>query len=134
MEATKPILPDATAVSETVKQWAATRPGLARLIAAGVPLVRALPRWGLELLRANRIREATDVLRAALSLAPDDPVLWANYGMALGQGNASRESLACLEYSVALLRQQPATWLMLGLARKKLGDLSGAESAYRVAL
>lgn len=134
MESTKPTLPDAQAVSEAVKEWASSKPAFARLLNAGVPVERALPRWGLHLLRANQIPEATAALRAALALAPTDAVLWANYGMALAQGNASGESAASLEYSVNLLRQQPSTWLMLGMARKKLGDLSGAERAYRVAL
>ena len=134
VESTKPTLPDAQAVSEAVKEWASTKPGFARLLTAGVPVARALPRWGLELLRANQIPEATAALRAALTLSPTDAVLWGNYGMALAQGNAPAEAAASLEYSVNLLRHQPATWLMLGMARKKLGDLSVAERAYRVAL
>jgi predicted TPR repeat methyltransferase len=134
VEVIKPTLPDAEAVSQTVKEWTATQPGLAKLLQAGVPVNRALPRWGLDLLRAHQIPEATAALRAALSLAPADPVLWANYGMALAQGNSSSEAAACLEYSVTLLRHQPVTWLMLGMARKKMGDLIGAERAYRVAL
>jgi predicted TPR repeat methyltransferase len=134
VEASKPTLPDDEAVSRSVKEWTATRPGFARLLKAGVPVNRALPRWGLELLRANQIPEAIAALRAAVSLAPADPVLWANYGMALAKGNSSDEAAVCLEYSVTLLRHQPVTWLMLGIARKKQGDLIGAECAYRVAL
>ena len=134
MEAVKPILPDAGAVSEAIKGWAATQPRFALLLKSGVPAVQALTRWGLELLRANQITEAMPVLRSALALAPGDPILWANYGIALSQGNFLGEAAASLEHSVALSHHQPDTWLMLGLARKKLGDLGAAEAAYRVAL
>jgi predicted TPR repeat methyltransferase len=134
VEAIKPTLPEARAVSESVRGWAATQPGLARLLHAGTPVVRALPQWGLELLRTNQIHQAAAAFRAALALAPDDPVLWADYGLALDQSGSPSEAVACLEYSLALLRHQPVTWLLLCLAKKKLGDPAGAELAYRVAL
>src|SRR5580693_115712 len=120
-----PTLPDAEAVSESVKGWVAAQPNFARLLKAGMSVERALYRWGLDLLRAKQIPEAISALRAALSLARLDPVLWLNYSMALADGGALAESAACLEYSLKLLPRQPATWLMLGMARKKLGDLGG---------
>ena len=134
MGAIKPQLPDPGAVSEHIKGWAATEPGFARFLNARVPVVEALTRWALELLRANQLPMAISVLRSALALTPADPVLWANYGIALSQVNSSDKAAACLEYSVVLSRHQPNTWLTLGLARKKQGDLGAAEAAYRVAL
>jgi predicted TPR repeat methyltransferase len=134
MEEAKPSLPDAGAASETIKGWAATEPRFAALLKAGVPEVQALTRWALELLRTNRITEAISVLRSALAQAPDDPILWSNYGIALSQANHSDEASACLEHSVALSQHQPDTWLMLGLARKKQGQPAAAEIAFRVAL
>jgi predicted TPR repeat methyltransferase len=133
-ESLKPVLPDVGAVSKTLKSWAATQPRYAQFLNAGIPAVQALTRWALELLRANHFADAITILRSALALTPEDPVLWANYGIALHQSNSSGEAAACLEHSVALLRHQPDTWLMLGLARKKQGNLVEAESAYRVAL
>jgi len=129
-----PVLPDAAAASETIKAWAASQPRFAELLGTGVPVVRALTRWGFEFLAANQSSEAVAAFGSALALIPGDPVLWANYGMALKQADSTSEAAACLERSVALLRFQPETWLMLGLVRRKLGDLAGAEAAYRVAL
>jgi predicted TPR repeat methyltransferase len=127
-------LPDTAAVAESIKSWTATQPRFAALLQAGSPAPLALARWALELMRANQIPDALAALRCALALAPDNPVLWSDYGIALSQSNLSREAAACLEHSVTLLRHQPDSWLMLGLVRKKLGELAAAESAYRVAL
>jgi len=126
-------LPNPAAVAESIKKWTATQPRLAAL-SAGVPIVAALTRWALELLRAKQVADAIPVLRAALTLAPDDPSLWANYGIALHQGGSLGEAAACLEHSVGLSRLQPNTWLMLGIVRKKLDDLPAAQAAYLVAL
>jgi predicted TPR repeat methyltransferase len=128
------ILPDAVAVGEAVKGWTATEPRFASMLKAGMPPVRALSGWGLDLLRAQRIDEGIDALRAALALAPHDPINWANYGMALAEGKLTGLAAVALEYSLKLLPQQPTTWLMLGLARKSLGQLDAAETAYRISL
>jgi predicted TPR repeat methyltransferase len=127
-------LPEAEAVSQSIKDWAAAQPRFARLLKAGMSADQALSRWGLDLLQANQISEATVAFLAALALAPADPLLWANCGLALARADSPAESAACLEYSVTLLPQQPSAWLMLGMARKKLGDLPRAERAYRAAL
>jgi predicted TPR repeat methyltransferase/Tfp pilus assembly protein PilF len=134
METAKPALPFQGEACASINGWTATRPRFAALLGTGLPAAHALSRWALELLRANEIPDAIAVLRAALSLAPGDPVLWTNYGIALGQSNAPEQEAACLEYSLVLLREQPDTWLMLGLARKKAGNLAAAETAYREAL
>jgi len=129
----RPELPEASVVVETMKGWAVTQPEFAELL-KGLPPDRALARWALALLKANQIPNAIVLLRSALALAPQDPVLWANYGIALNQSNLPGEAAACLEYSLKLSPKQPDTWLMLGLARKKLGDLAGAENACRTTL
>ena len=134
MAITAPALPDARSVAEFIKAWATTNPRLAELLGTGTPTPRALTHWSLELLRANRVKEAVEVLRAALALTPGDPMLWANYGTALNQENLPGEAAACLEYSLALSRRQPHTWLLLGVVRKRLGDPIAAENAYRTAL
>ncbi|HWY32615.1 MAG TPA: methyltransferase domain-containing protein [Candidatus Acidoferrum sp.] len=134
MAAIKPPLPDPVAVAQNLKGWAATQPRFARYLNARIPVVEALTRWSLELLKANQIPMGISVLRSALALTPDDPVLWANYGTALSKSNASDEAAACLQYSVMLSHQQPHTWLLLGLARQKQGNPGAAEAAYRVAL
>src|SRR6202000_884354 len=92
----------------------------ATLIAAGTPVVQALTRWSMELFRANRMADAALVLRAALALAPNDAMLWTNYGVALNQTDSSADAAACMERSLELQRLQPDTWLLLGMVRKKL--------------
>ncbi len=82
-----PALPDARAVTDSIKSWATTDPRFGALINGGVPVVQALTRWSMELLRANRMADAALVLRAALALAPGDAMLWTNYGVALNQEN-----------------------------------------------
>jgi predicted TPR repeat methyltransferase len=134
VETMKAPMPNGEAVAETVKAWAAKNRKFAGLVAAGLPTAQALTRLALELLRGDRISEALGVLRSALALAPDDPVLWMNYGIALDQNKSPVEAADCLEHSVELSRQQPDTWLLLGMVRNKLGDLGGAEAAFRVAL
>ncbi len=134
MDAANPIAPDAAIAAEAIKGWTQSQPRFAELLKAGVPVVKALTRWGFEFLKANQPSEAVAAFGSALALTPGDPVLWANYGMALSQADSTSEAAACLQQSVALLRQQPETWLMLGLARKKMGDLGAAEAAYRAAL
>jgi predicted TPR repeat methyltransferase len=134
VEAVQPKLPEPADVSENIKGWAATEPGFARFLDLGMPLVKALPRWALELLKTNRIPQAIAVLRSALTLAPADPILWTNYGIALDHGGFPDEAILALEYSVAVSRNQPDTWLMLGMVKKKQRQAGAAETAYRTAL
>ncbi len=129
-----PALPDTGAVAASVKDWAAGNPRFAALLASGLPTVKALSRWSTELLRASQTADALVVLRSALALTPNDPLLWTNYGALLNQQNSPGESVACLEHSLTLLQRQPDTWVLLGLVRQKLGDSLAAETAYRMAL
>jgi predicted TPR repeat methyltransferase len=129
-----PPLPDARTVTDSIKTWATKNPRFAALIGAGTPVVQALTRWSMELLRANQMADAALVLRAALALSPGDAMLWTNYGVALNQENLPADAAVCLERSLELQRLQPDTWLLLGMVRKKLGDATAAENAYRAAL
>jgi predicted TPR repeat methyltransferase len=127
-------LPDASSVPKTVRGWAAANPQLSTLLRAGQPMAQALSRWGQVLLRETRAAEASAAFRSALALAPNDALLWTNYGVALDQSNLPADAAACLEHSLSLTRQQPDTWLLLGMVKTKLGDLPGAEGSYHVAL
>ncbi len=104
------------------------------MVRAGVPLVKALSRWGQQLLAEQRIVEASEAFRSALALAPDDALLWTNFGIALDQSGSLGDAALCLERSLTLTRQQPDAWLLLGVVKTKLADLPAAEAAYRVAL
>jgi predicted TPR repeat methyltransferase len=127
-------LPDEGVVQGQVSRWAATDPGFGALLKTGLPTGQALGRWGLQLLKENRLADAALVLRSAAALARSDPVLWTNYGMAMDRTGSLAEAAACFERSLSLSRHQPDTWLLLGLVRKKQGEAAAAETAYRSAL
>jgi Flp pilus assembly protein TadD len=129
-----PALVDAQKASDAMQAWAAADPDLARLLASGMTMVQAAARWGLQLLKANRIADAATVFRAAVALRPDDPSPWLNLGIALDRSGAPAEAADCLDRALALSRNQPDTWTLLGVVRGRLGDRRGAEAAYRVAL
>jgi len=129
-----PELPDAQTVSATVSALASANPRFAVMLTDGVPPSDALAHLGLHFFREHQIPEASAAFRSAVALAPDNPVLWTNYGTILDSAGSFVEAAACLEHSLVLSRHQPSTWLLLGLVRKKRGDLDGCEAAYRIAL
>jgi predicted TPR repeat methyltransferase len=129
-----PELPDVQTVSTAVSALASANPGFAAMLTEGVPTADALARLGLHFFREHQIPEATAAFRGAVALAPDNPVMWTNYGAALDCAGSFADAAACLEHSLVLSRRQPDTWLLLGLVRKKRGDLDGCEAAYRIAL
>jgi predicted TPR repeat methyltransferase len=127
-------LPTLQSVSENVAMWSVADNDFAAILNAGQPAGQALARWGLRLLKQQRIDEAAAVLRSALALAPCDPALWINYGLTLDKSKDYSEAAACFEKSLTFSPHQPDAWLLLGLACKKGGDFVGAEAAYRKTL
>jgi len=127
-------LVDPREASESIRAWAVSDKELAGLLASGLTVVQATSRWGIGLLKTNRVADAVTVFRAAASLSPTDPTMWLNLGVALDRAESPSEAAACLERAVALSPHQPDTWTLLGVVRGKLGDRHGADAAYRVAL
>jgi predicted TPR repeat methyltransferase len=127
-------LPNAETVSAAVRELASAHPRFSAILSAGVPAAEAVGRLGLLFFQEQKISEATAAFRLAVALAPDNAVMWTNYGTALDGAGAFPDAAACLEHSLELSRRQPETWLLLGLVRKKMGDLKGCEAAYRIAL
>ena len=101
------------------------------MLAAGVPVARALMRRGRQLLQDNRLGEAVESFRLATLMQPSNPECWTNYGVLLDRVNASPEAIAALERSLELSSRQPDTWLVLGIVRAKQGLVEAAEAAYR---
>jgi predicted TPR repeat methyltransferase len=130
----KPEIPEAHAAELSVRAWAAEEAVLGTLLASGLNTAQAAARFGLHLMKENQLQDAATVFRAAIALAPKEPDLWTNLGVALDRLNQSGEAAAALEQSVSLSVQQPDLWIFLGVVRGKLGDLLGAEGAYRTAL
>ena len=129
-----PPLPDEHMVASFIHSWSSRDPDLAVMLDSGIPAATALTRLALVSQQSGRITEAGEFLRFALALAPDDPVLWTNYGVALSQADSHSNAAECLEHSLSLMPSQPDTWIALGVARSELGDFAAAESAYRKAL
>lgn len=110
-----------------------------RSLGADEPRVRA--RWALVLgFFADRARtdgrneEAIRTYRKALEIAPDDPRIHHNLGVAQSQGGAFADAAASIRQSLALDPQQPLALVNLGIALASAGDKGGAEAAYRRAL
>jgi Flp pilus assembly protein TadD len=68
---------------------------------------------------------------------PDQTALalyYSNRGAELVQARQNKEALAELDIAVKLAPALPQAWVNLGVARRRVGDLGGAEAAYRQAL
>lgn len=59
---------------------------------------------------------------------------YSNRGAELVREGKAREAKGWLETAVAIAPSLPASWVNLGVARRRIGDLPGAEAAYRTAL
>jgi len=103
------------------------------MLQQGTPPAQALARLGQQFFLERRFAEAAALFRLAVTLAPDNSVLWTNYGTALDCAGSFAEAAACLQHSLAISPEEPDTWLLLGLVKKKMGDLEGCEHAYRTA-
>ncbi|MEQ8329397.1 MAG: tetratricopeptide repeat protein [Longimicrobiales bacterium] len=75
--------------------------------------------------------EGLSLLRHAAGLRPDDPAILNNLGLALQRTGQSAEAATILEALVRDHAGEIEPWLNLGNARRGLGDLEGAEAAYR---
>ncbi len=59
---------------------------------------------------------------------------YSNRGAELVREGKAREAKGWLETAVRIAPSLPASWVNLGVARRRIGDLPGAEAAYRTAL
>ena len=86
---------------------------------------------GVALLKLNRPHEAIGSLKAALGLAPDDPIACFNYGVALGASGHHEDAVAWLQKAKALRPGHAETLLELGHAHRAAGHPDDAVGAYR---
>ena len=71
-------------------------------------------------------KDAVDLFRQALALAPDSPREQLNYGLALLRAGDTENGIAQLEKVQALDPKLPHTWFNLGVAYKRRGDFDRA--------
>ena len=134
MESVQPELLASSRISELVNAWASASPAFAAALKKGTPVAEAFGRLGFQLCAEDRVAEAIELFRAAVSLAPTNPSLWLGLAGALDRGGLLAEAAECLEHSLGISDEQPAAWILLGAVRTKSGDLAGAQAAYQKSL
>jgi Flp pilus assembly protein TadD len=82
-------------------------------------------------LQAGELDRAVDELSQARALAPDDPVVLANLGVALQRTGRQGEARQALERSIHFDAQMPGTWLALALVEEAEGRTEHAISAWQ---
>lgn len=114
---------------------------VARLESEGESELLVRTRWATALgylgdvLRAKRDPTgAATTYRRALEVAPSDPRLLLNLGLALADASRLPEAVDAYRASLALDAVQPLAWVNLGIALAGTGDAAGAEAAYRRAI
>ena len=96
-------------------------------------LPHVLREWGRALWYAERLDEALDKLRNALSFDPGDAWAYCYLGNLL-LGTGPREAKSAFERAVALEPRHGFFWGNLGYAHQELGELSEAEKCFRKGL
>lgn len=79
-------------------------------------------------------RVAITAYQRALEIAPDDPAVLANMGLAYAGAGDWVQAVATYRRSVGLDPRQPLTLINLGLALEAQNDVAGARTAYEQAL
>ncbi|MBI2073092.1 MAG: tetratricopeptide repeat protein, partial [Gemmatimonadetes bacterium] len=103
------------------------------------PLIRS--RWKVALAflgdtwrERGEVRTAVTAYQRALEVAPDDPAVLANMGLAYAGAGNWAEAIATYRKSLSLDPRQPLTLVNLGLALEAQSDPAGARTAYERAL
>ncbi len=80
------------------------------------------------------VRTAVTAYQRALEIAPDDPAVLANMGLAFAGAGNWTEAVVTYRRSLRLDPRQPLTLVNLGLALEAQNDVAGARTAYERAL
>lgn len=78
--------------------------------------------------------EAIALYKKSLGLAPNDHLTLYNFGLAYLRRNDNLQAKHYFQKSLQRNPQYPEAWVAQGLTLKRLGDLAGAEAAYKKAL
>lgn len=89
---------------------------------------------GILLHDLGKSEEAVRLLRELERINPQDPQLWGEIAINLFRLGDARGAASLLERYNAARGPQAWGWARLGQAREEMGDLKGAEEAYRRAL
>ena len=89
---------------------------------------------GIALTEANRPYEAIPLFREALSIEPENPLLWLNLGIAQQRTGDYNEALESYQRAVYIDDEMSESWGAMGLVYYELEELDCAEECYRNAL
>ncbi|WP_432735466.1 tetratricopeptide repeat protein [Maridesulfovibrio sp. FT414] len=83
---------------------------------------------------AGKYDEAVTHYSMALSMEPDDPVIWTNLGVALRSQDKNKAAEMCYRRAIALKPDSPGSWSNLGNVLRRMGRLKEAVSCHRRAV
>jgi tetratricopeptide (TPR) repeat protein len=89
---------------------------------------------GIALTEANLPNEAIPFFFRALTLEPDNPLLWTNLGIAQQHTGDYEAALDSFHQAAALRDSLADPWVSMGLIYYELGHFNRAENCYRAAL
>ncbi|WP_320169166.1 tetratricopeptide repeat protein [Maridesulfovibrio sp.] len=83
---------------------------------------------------AGRYDEAVNLYSMALSIAPDNPVILTNLGVALRSQDKLKASEMCYRRSIAVNPDAPGSWSNLGNVLRRVGRLKESVACHRKAV
>jgi tetratricopeptide (TPR) repeat protein len=89
---------------------------------------------GIALTEANRPNEAIPLFQQALSLEPENPLLWLNLGIALQKTGEYGEALESFQRAVYIDDYLADAWGSMGLIYYELEQFNFAEECYHAAI
>ncbi|MDR2942056.1 MAG: tetratricopeptide repeat protein [Treponema sp.] len=89
---------------------------------------------GIALTEANRPFEAIPLFREALSLEPENPLLWLNLGIAQQKTGEYNEAIESFHKAVFIENNLPEAWFSMGIIYYELKEFTLAEGCYISAL
>lgn len=96
--------------------------------------VNAIMGKSLLLMKHGGFNEAATMLRSALDLQPDNPVIWRHLGTSQKEIGKESEALRSLQKSVELGQHIAENWLALGLMQHELGRYTDAITSFNKTL
>jgi tetratricopeptide (TPR) repeat protein len=107
---------------------------LQRAVALAPDFAHALQHLGAIFNEKGRFAEARDVLERCVAANPGHPLAWADLAQAYLGLRDPRRAAQAAEQGTDSVADPGTSWLLLGMARRKAGDLAGAEQALRKAV
>jgi tetratricopeptide (TPR) repeat protein len=89
---------------------------------------------GIALTEANRPNDAIPLFQRALSIEPENPLLWLNLGIALQHTGEYEEAIGSFHRALSIDGTLDDAWLSLGLMYYEMEEFDLCEDCYHTAL